>query len=106
MAIAAGLLNRRVTLLAPQTRLAGANEAVTTHRAVWTVWANIVQTAATETPADGQMRAPVTYLVTIRYLCDVNESWRIKIDGKEHPISSVIERGRREELAITVHEVR
>ena len=105
--IASGRLNERVTLLDPQSVLDEAGQADTSARPVWTVWAEVRQQASTEDLDNGQTTAKVTYTVTIRYRDDIREHWQLqRACGTTLHISSIIERGRREELVIQAHEER
>lgn len=107
MSIDAGRLDREITFHAPSTTLNDAGESVTRHDPLWTVFAEIKQTASAEGTLNGAAVNRVTYQITTHYLDDVATGWEIELDsGRRLAVSSVTERGRKEELAITAHEVR
>lgn len=98
MSLAAGNLDRRVTLERYTAVLDDYGGEVRTWIALATVWARVEQRTGYERSASNQVQAGAVTLFTIRWqqaLADLNPKDRILYDGRYWDIESVAELGRR-----------
>lgn len=105
--LAAGDLDRRVTILNPTSSQNGAGETVTAYADGATVWAQVRQASALESIRNGDTTAQAGYAIRIRWREGVSEANRLRYDGRVLETSKVIEGWeRRVELQIVAHEVK
>lgn len=95
-----GRLDRRIILKQygeTKDAVGGITESYTD---VATVWAEKLDLRGRDFFATAQINSDITTKFRIRYRADINNSWRISVDGKDYDLTSVAEIGRREGLEI------
>lgn len=100
--LAAGSLNRRITLQAPVVTRDAYGGAVTTWSDVATVWAAVIPMRGRELFAAQQVVALAEIKIRMRYRAGVDEAMRIVFDGKHYGIQHIAEIGYRDGLELLV----
>ncbi len=95
----AGRLDRKLTLQKPTTTEDKYGEEQTTWNNYRDVWAGIQKQSGREMFEAGKL-AEVDMVFKIRYLSEIDETWRIQYDGKDFDINHIKELGRKDGLEI------
>jgi SPP1 family predicted phage head-tail adaptor len=102
----AGGLNKRITLLMPQTTET-AGESSTTYVPVKSVWASVRAETARELVRNNRTEAELNYFIRIRFDSELTESWRLRYEGRTLEISKVLDiLQQHDALEIVASEVR
>jgi SPP1 family predicted phage head-tail adaptor len=107
MAIPSGILTEVFEIQEPVSTRNAAGESVTTWEAVRQVYGSYEATSYSEQARRGQIGASLQATVRIRYVAGVAGNMRLRWvsrDDRILMIAGVVERGRREELELTVEE--
>jgi len=97
---AAGSLNRRITLRAPDAGQDDFGQPLTSYHDVASIWANYAPSTLREYVASRQAEGQIDAVFTILWRGDILNTWVIVYDGKIFDIQSSIEIGMREGLEI------
>ena len=97
---AAGSLNRRITLRAPDAGQDDFGQPLTSYHDVASIWANYAPSTVREYVASRQAEGQIDAVFTILWRGDLMNTWVIVYDGKIFDIQSSIEIGMREGLEI------
>ncbi len=97
----AGRLDRKLTLQKPTTTTDEYGEKQFTWNNYRDVWAGIQKQSGREMFEAGKL-AEVDMVFKIRYLSEIDETWRIQYDGKDFDITHIKELGRKDGLEIAV----
>ncbi len=85
--IAAGDLDKRVTLLQPV--YSAYEDEITEWASVSDVWAAIDPVAGREVEVSGKTTAVAEVMVTIRYRTDIDKRWRIQYGSRLFKVSAI-----------------
>lgn len=94
-----GRLDRRLTLQKPTTTTDDYGEEETTWNDYCEVWGSIQKQSGREMFEAGKL-AEIEILFRVRYLSEIDTTWRIQYDGKDFDITHIKEVGRRDGLEI------
>lgn len=94
-----GRLDRRLTLQKPTTTTDDYGEEETTWNDYREVWGSIQKQSGREMFEAGKL-AEIEILFRVRYLSEIDTTWRIQYDGKDFDITHIKEVGRRDGLEI------
>ena len=97
---AAGSLNRRITLRAPDAGQDDFGQPLTSYHDVASIWANYAPSTLREYVASRQAEGQIDATFVILWRADLMNTWVIVFDGKIFDIQSSIEIGMREGLEI------
>ena len=75
-------LNRPVTIERPVLTDNGAGGSATTWTKVCTAWAKMRPARGAERFREGQLTASTMETITIRYIPNLDESWRVNFEGR------------------------
>lgn len=107
MALPAGILTELYALERPVATRNTAGESVTTWQPVRQLYGSYEASSFSEQARLGQIGGNIQAIVRIRYASDVKSDMRLRWlsrGGRVLMIASVVERGRRDELELTVEE--
>lgn len=98
----AGDMDRRIELLSRSTTRNGFGEAVESFTLAATVWAQVIRKEGEETERsnDVQLQARETAIFRIRWRAGMTRDMRIRWDGADWDIQSIIEIGRKAGLEL------
>ena len=107
MSLAAGTLNRRVTIEALTPSRSASGEVVESWGTLATVWARVLPISGREfyAAAGDQMAHAETARFVVRWLAGVTPRDRLEYDGKTWNIRNIAELNMREGLEITAEAV-
>lgn len=103
--IPAGKMNRRVELLSPVESRSPTGEATLAFNAQATVWAAVDGLSTREFMQAQQANLLATHRVRIRHYPALTHEWRVRIDGKDMEIASVLEKDKTTYHELLVREV-
>lgn len=109
--IFAGRLNKKVTLLAPQTPAVNtAGETDEQFREAWDIWAEVTTQSGREIVRNNQITAETVYVIRARYdevTSQVTEMWQATYDGRTFKISKALNvKEANEDIEIIASQVR
>jgi SPP1 family predicted phage head-tail adaptor len=94
-AIDPGMLDRRLTLEAPDETPDGAGGVVRSYQSVATLWASVEPISARGEVVAVQSGATVTHRIVIRYRADITTRYRLRDGARVYRIVTLRERGKR-----------
>lgn len=100
MPIAAGKLDRRITIQARTTTRGTAGSAVVSYADEATIWAERVDLTGGKLRASAALRADASQVFRIRYRPTLTEQHRIRYNGRSYDILQIDEEGRREGMLV------
>jgi SPP1 family predicted phage head-tail adaptor len=88
--LAAGTLNRRITIQRPGTAQDGAGQPIPTWTDVVSVWANVASKSGLEATRSDTPTSIVSYSMRIRYRTDIDATMRVLYGGVIYDIRAAI----------------
>jgi SPP1 family predicted phage head-tail adaptor len=101
----AGIMDQKAEIQTPTEGVNSIGEPTFTYSAFATRWIALLPLSGAERVASLQNEGTVTHRVRMRYTSGLKPTMRVVSEGRTFEISSVVERGRREEHELLVTEV-